>query len=1196
MYYLPWETFFFIGFLIVSNSTYEASYARVILWFGFWMMAHQFSICFFQILFTIFTCRRNNSFQRLSTAVLKNGASSPRVSNFKRLLRSQIYCMVATSIGAYLLITEYHSWPSSLLTHWTPLCVPAFEMALGHWMFSLYEDYMSNDEVSAHITPMPGETKLRLFTNYYAGLAYHHLFTILAYAWSLWTHNLAGLCVFGLLFEAPVVVLNVREIIVAFDKEVQFPFHKCSKWMFQLYGNLLFGLFHLCRTLFCALYPLSLVIWRNQLFSLPWGSHLMYHLFGLLFCGVNAILYGSFFTRYLLEDGVRAGLISERSLWQYFRVKDQYLKSADAAADPNYDLEQQSSADAIVPELSASDGVVPIQSIGLDDRNENEYKKPSVSVKPSTPVVKVAKISSVDNASTATVSSLNTHDLKEKLITAQELSLHMETDHLWVAVNGYVYDVTAFQHKHPGGAQVLLQVAGKDASAQFLEVGHSQGARRSMEKYKIGRLVSATTGTAHIHTVGGAAYNDDDMNAKSTSADATSTVAWTRHPSIDKEYLGPWYTEDGPYDSFKTYMAGRDLYFPATVTFLACVIFLVGGNRVLYEIINSSNTPATTVLTSTNGAFSASSEVLIAEKVSVSEIDPHSYESMTKAAAAVAQLASAHAMMICIATSFSYLILHISRSIFRSAGSSNTAIASFFEYFKLGKIVSVLVTTKVLSTSILLEMILLSLPTYSLSLNAMRISLMLSYSIETLLRKRSVVNRIVLFLFAANIVDLWGLGTVLYKSHASIAVLVLATVVCASMSRLVCMRTVQDTSTLIPAGMIALLLLWHLREWFVELCDRKDVLDPLYTANFAASLSSSQVPLMDGFQSVISVVPGYPMLYFPPLLLVYLLWPWIYKYFLALMEFSTIHFASQFILVVSGGFLWSLSGAVGPARWWSFVLSFYGLSQVSYECGMTLQSAGASAPRHLFRSKQIEDSFRSLIAAQLAGFIIKTLIEIVNLILPLKYKYYLYPTPVFDFGESVDYGVAFQVNGDPQQQPTVFQHNVGHFGSGDYDHIRTGTATRDMMWELINDPDAGKKGFVADTVAIFPLESGGARPLAPGADVMDFLRSIVNPAADKEGRTSRYKLREINLSAWSSEKAAYDWYKNSAAHKKIVKEYHNGDLQEFSAMLATLVPPPSRPIRWETRCRSCHKMTGNDPGHNVCPHCGAVEKFPLPYL
>nr|CAD7447207.1 unnamed protein product [Timema bartmani] len=48
-------------------------------------------------------------------------------------------------------------------------------------------------------------------------------------------------------------------------------------------------------------------------------------------------------------------------------------------------------------------------------------------------------------------------------------------------------DCVLFQH--PGGEEVLLEQAGKDATEAFEDVGHSSDARGLMGKYKVGELV-----------------------------------------------------------------------------------------------------------------------------------------------------------------------------------------------------------------------------------------------------------------------------------------------------------------------------------------------------------------------------------------------------------------------------------------------------------------------------------------------------------------------------------------------------------------------------------------------------------------------------------------------------------------------------------------------------------------------------------
>jgi len=46
--------------------------------------------------------------------------------------------------------------------------------------------------------------------------------------------------------------------------------------------------------------------------------------------------------------------------------------------------------------------------------------------------------------------------------------------------------------QHPGGEEVLLEQAGKDATEEFEDVGHSSDAREVMQKYKIGELIEVS--------------------------------------------------------------------------------------------------------------------------------------------------------------------------------------------------------------------------------------------------------------------------------------------------------------------------------------------------------------------------------------------------------------------------------------------------------------------------------------------------------------------------------------------------------------------------------------------------------------------------------------------------------------------------------------------------------------------------------
>ena len=78
------------------------------------------------------------------------------------------------------------------------------------------------------------------------------------------------------------------------------------------------------------------------------------------------------------------------------------------------------------------------------------------------------------------------------LFSLEEVGKHTkgngEDKSVWIVIHDNVYDVTKFLDEHPGGEEILLEHAGKDATEEFEDVGHSTDARDMLKDYHIGGL------------------------------------------------------------------------------------------------------------------------------------------------------------------------------------------------------------------------------------------------------------------------------------------------------------------------------------------------------------------------------------------------------------------------------------------------------------------------------------------------------------------------------------------------------------------------------------------------------------------------------------------------------------------------------------------------------------------------------------
>lgn len=76
----------------------------------------------------------------------------------------------------------------------------------------------------------------------------------------------------------------------------------------------------------------------------------------------------------------------------------------------------------------------------------------------------------------------------KRTFTRQEVSLHNTRDSCYTIVHGKVYDITHYMEEHPGGVDLMFRHAGRDCTADFEAIFHSQKARQMLEQFYVGDL------------------------------------------------------------------------------------------------------------------------------------------------------------------------------------------------------------------------------------------------------------------------------------------------------------------------------------------------------------------------------------------------------------------------------------------------------------------------------------------------------------------------------------------------------------------------------------------------------------------------------------------------------------------------------------------------------------------------------------
>lgn len=77
---------------------------------------------------------------------------------------------------------------------------------------------------------------------------------------------------------------------------------------------------------------------------------------------------------------------------------------------------------------------------------------------------------------------------ESKEYTFEEVALHNKESDMWGVFEGKVLNLTTFLAEHPGGEDVLMEVAGGDLTTSFHDIGHSQSALDLMDDLIVGKI------------------------------------------------------------------------------------------------------------------------------------------------------------------------------------------------------------------------------------------------------------------------------------------------------------------------------------------------------------------------------------------------------------------------------------------------------------------------------------------------------------------------------------------------------------------------------------------------------------------------------------------------------------------------------------------------------------------------------------
>lgn len=83
-----------------------------------------------------------------------------------------------------------------------------------------------------------------------------------------------------------------------------------------------------------------------------------------------------------------------------------------------------------------------------------------------------------------------------KTYTLEEVAKHNNEGDCWMVVHDKIYDCTNYLNDHPGGVEIMTDVAGMDATEDYDDVGHSEEADDMLVDLYVGDVGPSSGGSS----------------------------------------------------------------------------------------------------------------------------------------------------------------------------------------------------------------------------------------------------------------------------------------------------------------------------------------------------------------------------------------------------------------------------------------------------------------------------------------------------------------------------------------------------------------------------------------------------------------------------------------------------------------------------------------------------------------------------